>query len=63
MTGMYFTAVSTLTLNVTNYCWKTAGTKSVPVDRPPEILYICTNRMWHHVSGTQSIICGIDHFC
>jgi hypothetical protein len=50
-------------LNITNYYRKMAGTKTVPTDRPPERLYICTNCVWHHVRGTQSIICGIDHFC
>jgi hypothetical protein len=28
-----------------------------------ETLYVCTNRMWHHVRGTQLIICGTEHFC
>jgi hypothetical protein len=50
-------------LTMTNYCWKTAGTKTVPTDRMSERMYICTNRVWHQVSGIQSIICGIDHFC
>jgi hypothetical protein len=50
-------------LNMTNYCWKMAGTKTVPTDKPPERLYICINHVWHQVSGAQSIICGIDHFC
>jgi hypothetical protein len=45
-------------LNKTNYCWKTVGMKTI-LDRP----YICTNRVWHLVSGAQLIIRGTEHFC
>jgi hypothetical protein len=50
-------------LNMTNFCGKTVETKTVPTDRLPKRLYVCIKNVWHHVSGTQSIIHEIDHLC
>jgi hypothetical protein len=61
MTGMYFTAVPTLTLITVG---KRREQKLFPQTDTVRETVICTNRVWHHVSGIQSIIHhGIDHFC
>jgi hypothetical protein len=60
MTDMNFTAIPTLTQPIT------VGKRleqNVFQTIHNERLYICTNRVWHHVSRTQSIIHGTEHFC